>query len=197
MTVILPTFNRTLLPAEFIATKPIFRSIVCLAAQIAFVLILIGHITQDAIAASAKVALVHSNPVLGDVQTNVARLNSLVDQAFKGGAKVVVTPELATTGFSITRDQVLASLGFSAPYPELIAIESLAKQYKGYVAVGIAEVAAQGKVFNSIVLFGPTGRVASQEKRGLSGWHDRGELPFEIFATPYGELATIICSDSY
>jgi predicted amidohydrolase len=37
----------------------------------------------------------------------------------------------------------------------------------------------------------------TQKKRGLSGWHDRGNLPFNVITTPFGEIATIICSDSY
>ncbi len=67
----------------------------------------------------AKVALIHSNPVLGDVDTNLAVLESHVEEAFLNGANIVVTPEMATTGFSITMEQVLIDLGFTLPYPEL------------------------------------------------------------------------------
>jgi predicted amidohydrolase len=135
--------------------------------------------------------------VLGDDDTNVAELESLVAEAFQNGANIVVTPELATTGFSITRAQVIADLGFTSPYPELDTIRDLAIQNEGYVFVAIAEVTPAQAVYNTVVVFGPDGLLTTRQKRGLSGWHDRGIIPFDIISTIYGDLATLICSDSY
>lgn len=144
-----------------------------------------------------RVALLHTDPVLGDDDANVATLRSLVQSALTQGANIVVTPELATTGFSITRAQVVNDLGFTSPYPELAGIEALARQYAAYVLVGIAEVTPDQHVYNTVVVFGPNGRVATAEKRGLSGFHDRGVLPFEVIPTSYGDLGVMICSDVY
>lgn len=148
-------------------------------------------------AAPAKVALLHTNPVLGDDDHNVATLQVLVQRALAQGANIVVTPELATTGFAITREQVVNDLGFTAPYPELAGIEALARQHAAYVLIGIAEVTPDQHVYNTVVVFGPNGLVTTSEKRGLSGWHDRGVLPFEIIPTIYGDLGVMICSDVY
>src|SRR6185369_17267677 len=71
--------------------------------------------------------------------------------------------------------------------------------YRAYVLVAIAEVTptpAQ-QVYNTVVVFGPRGLVTTSEKRGLSGWHDRGILPFEVIPTIYGDLGVMICSDVY
>ncbi|MGK4006319.1 nitrilase-related carbon-nitrogen hydrolase [Sorangium sp. So ce1036] len=151
----------------------------------------------NAAAASAKVALIHSNPGLGEVTANVAALDALVEEAFQNGADIVVTPELATTGFSITREEAVDSLGFTSPYPELDNVRDLAMAYHGYVAVGIAEVTPSEGVYNTMVLFGPDGLIETQQKRGLSGWHDAGDIPFDVITTPYGDLGMLICSDSY
>jgi len=148
-------------------------------------------------AAPAKVALLHTNPVLGDDDHNVAALQSLVQRALAQGANIVLTPELATTGFAITRDQVVSDLGFTSPYPELAGIEALARQYAAYVLVGIAEVTPDQHVYNSVVVFGPNGLVTTEEKRGLSGFHDRGILPFDVIPTIYGDLGIMICSDVF
>ena len=152
---------------------------------------------SDAQAVPAKVALIHSNPVLFDVDSNLLTLESLISEAFQAGANIVVTPEMSTTGFSITREQVLSGLGFITPYPELSAIRDLAIQHQGYVFIAIAEVTVLDEVYNTVVVFGPNGLVTTQQKRARSGWHDRGVLPFEPIATPYGDIATLICSDSY
>jgi predicted amidohydrolase len=66
--------------------------------------------------------------------------------------------------------------------------------------VGIAEIApgdGGGKLYNSVVLFGPDNLVKVHRKRGIAGWNDRGDLPFDVVPTPYGDLGAIICSDSY
>lgn len=161
------------------------------------VALLLTLFSGSAAAVPAKVALIHSNPVLGDDDANVAELELLVAEAFQNGANIVVTPELATTGFSITRNQVIADLGFTSPYPELDNIRDLAIQNEGYVFVAIAEVTPAQAVYNTVVVFGPDGLLTTRQKRGLSGWHDRGIIPFDIIPTIYGDLATLICSDSY
>jgi predicted amidohydrolase len=147
--------------------------------------------------APAKVALLHTFPALGDDDANVATLETLVEVALLEGANIVVTPELATTGFAITRTQVENDLGFTSPFPELAAIEDLADQHDAYVLVAIAEVAPPSQVFNTVVVFGPDGLVTTVEKRGLTGFHDRGILPFDVIPTVYGDLGVMICSDSY
>jgi predicted amidohydrolase len=159
--------------------------------------LLLTLFSGSAAAVPAKIALIHSNPVLGDDDANVVELESLVAEAFQHGADIVVTPELATTGFSITRAQVIADLGFTSPYPELDDIRDLAIQNQGYVFIAIAEVTPAQAVYNTVVVFGPNGLLTTRQKRGLSGWHDRGIIPFDVIHTVYGDLATLICSDSY
>ena len=148
-------------------------------------------------ATPAKVALLHTFPVLGDVDQNVTTLESLVASALSQGANIVVTPELATTGFSITHDQVVNGLGFASPFPELDGIKALAIQHSAYVLVAIAEVTPDDLVFNTTVLFGPSGLISTAEKRGLSGFHERGVLPFDVIPTIYGDLGIMVCSDVY
>ncbi len=46
-----------------------------------------------------KVALAQLNPVVGDIVGNVAKIRSALLEGAKGGADVVVTPELALTGY--------------------------------------------------------------------------------------------------
>lgn len=175
-------------------SRPTLDSPLRLALGLAFALVLTA---ASAHALPAKIALIHFNPVLGDDDANLPPLNALVEEALEAGADIVVTPELATTGFSITREEVVADLGFTFPYPELDTIRDLADDHDAYVFVGIAEVTPEGGVYNTVVVFGPEGYLTKQQKRGLSGWHDRGIVPFEVIPTPYGDLGTMICSDVY
>ena len=146
---------------------------------------------------NVKIAIIHYFPALGEVEENTDGLTELIEEALENGANIVVTPELSTTGFSITREQVNDELGFIEPFTELEEIETLADEEDAYVFVGIAEKTNGDDIYNSVAIFGPDGYIGKQQKRGLSGWQERGGLPFDVIQTEYGEIASIICSDSY
>lgn len=154
-------------------------------------------VTAGARAVPGRVALLHLNPNLTELESNIALLNTMVGQAFESGANIVVTPELATTGYCLTRQQVIDQLGLTEPYPELATIRDLAVAHQGYVFVGLAEVTPEGGVLNAVAIFGPSGYIRSQAKRSLPLWHDRGTTPIEPITTPYGDIGVLICSDSY
>ncbi|WP_165374421.1 MULTISPECIES: nitrilase-related carbon-nitrogen hydrolase [Sorangium] len=145
---------------------------------------------------TVMVALLHMNPELGKRDQNIARIAQLVEESLTQGAKIVVAPELATTGYSITAAEVSTSLGSVSPFPELDRVRDLAERYAAYVVVGIAE-RTRASSFNSAAIFGPGGLLGVERKRGTTPWNARGDTPFKVISTPYGELAAVICSDTY
>lgn len=147
---------------------------------------------------ASKVALIHFNPKLGDLDANIQRLSALAEEAFRNGANIVVTPELSTTGYSIIKDQVMdKGLGLDSPFTRLNKIRELAIKHRGYVFVGLAEV-QRPEAYNSVVVFGPKGLLMTGRKRGVDPkWNTRGNVPFDVIQTPFGDLGAIICSDSY
>jgi len=150
---------------------------------------------------TTKVALIDFFPTLGELEPNVEALALWVEEAFAAGARIVVTPELATTGYAITSEQVTHGLGLENPFPQLAGLGDLAKRHGGYLFIGIAEIGrdttAAEALYNSVVIYGPEGLIGVQRKRGVAEWNVRGNLPFDVVATPYGDLAAVICSDSY
>jgi predicted amidohydrolase len=146
---------------------------------------------------ASKVALIHFNPKLHNLNANIQSLNAYVEEAFRNGANIVVAPELTTSGYSITLDQVMNGLGLDNPFIELSKIRGLAIEHRGYVFLGLAERQRAGKAFNSVVVFGPKGLVTTGRKRGIATWNTRGDVAFDVITTPFGDLGTIICSDSY
>ncbi|MCX7746613.1 MAG: hypothetical protein N2645_06965 [Clostridia bacterium] len=147
--------------------------------------------------AEGKIALLHFNPTLGDVNGNLTALEKLIHEAFDNGANIVVTPELSTTGYCVTRQQVFDGMGFTKPFNELNAIRDLAIEHNGYVVVAFAETTSDNKAYNSAAIFGPDGFIKTQDKRTLPLWHDSGNLPYDVVETPYGDLGVLICADSY
>lgn len=141
--------------------------------------------------------MIHFNPGLRNLDENIESLSALVEKAFNGGANIVVAPELSTTGFSVTLDQITNGLGLESPFTRLDKIRDLAVKHHGYVFVGLAEVRRPGKAYNSVAVFGPEGLLTTGRKRGIATWNTRGDVPFDVIQTPYGDLGTIICSDTY
>lgn len=150
---------------------------------------------------SYRAAVVTFRPILGDAAQNLAEIRKLVQTALKSGAKVVVLPEQATTGFGITREQA-PGLALAAPFSELEPLKRDAKRYRAAIAFGIVEKDGRsGKIYNSAVLIQPNGKLAIQRKRLASsesfGWNARGDTPIEVYDTPYGKLAVLICADTF
>ncbi len=144
----------------------------------------------------STIALLHFNPELGQKEENLRALEYYIREAFGNGADFVVTPELATSGYCITKEQVMAGLGFEEPFVELDPIRQLAIEHGGYVFIGLPEI--DGEVtYNSIVVFGPEGYVDKQRKRGKSDWHETGNLPLKVVETRYGDIGFLVCSDAY
>lgn len=146
---------------------------------------------------TSKIALVHYNPKLKNLGENLKQLKSLIGIALANGANFVVTPELATTGYSITENEVRLGLGIQAPFKELDEVKDLAKKYSAYVVIGIAEIGADGNLYNSAAILCPEGSFKVVRKRGTAGFNKRGDLPLVIINTKYGDVGVVICSDAY
>jgi predicted amidohydrolase len=151
---------------------------------------------------STLAAIIDFKPKLGDLAGNIRSIERLVSEALGNAAKIVVVPEQATTGFDITRAQALAGLAIASPFPELSGIIAAAKNAGALVTLGIAERDANSNaLYNSAVIILPSGEVRVQRKRLASsaafGWNDRGDTPFDIYPTPWGDVAVLICADTF
>jgi predicted amidohydrolase len=140
--------------------------------------------------------MLHIFPQLKQLQYNINLLNRLTLKALQNGANIVVAPELATTGYCITAQDVRGGLGLSAPFNSLGYIKNLAVQYSAYITLGIAEI-SNDSLYNSAIMFKPDGSYFLQRKRGLAGWNARGNIPFNVVPTKYGNIGLAICSDTY
>ncbi len=106
------------------------------------------------------VAAVQFEPTLNDKRGNVDRLLPLVTEAAEAGARVIVTPEMATTGYCWYDRREIADLVEPIPGPTTEVFGEIARQYGCYIVVGMPEVnSATGIYYNSAALVGPDGLV--------------------------------------
>ncbi len=138
---------------------------------------------------------------LGEKEWNCARLEELVTEAAREGAKVIVTPEMGTTGYCWRDRAEVAPLTEPVPGPITERFGALARRLDCYLVIGLAECDPQTDLYyNTAVLLGPDGLVVSYRKThdyiSEPRWAAESFLPPPVVETPYGRLGIIICMDA-
>lgn len=171
---------------------------------------------------TVKVAAVQCPSDLGDVAGNTQRLTRLVNDAAEAGAKFVVLPETAITGYlsqDLTTnwhlpDWPLARVftgkdprpfAETVPGPSTEHFTALAKQHGIYLTIPLLEklpgLAAEPKLFNTVCLASPQGKLVGHYRK-LSpwphpekSWATAGDRGVQTYDTEYGRVGLAICFD--
>jgi predicted amidohydrolase len=148
------------------------------------------------------VAALQTHPVIGDVERNLAGITAAVTSAASAGARLVVLPELCTTGYMFAdRDEALP---LAEPVPSGPATQSLlalCRDLDLYLAAGIAERGDGDALYNSAVLLGPAGHIGTYRKLHL--WDNEntifrpGDAGLPVYQTPLGNIGLLICYDAW
>ena len=161
---------------------------------------LISFNTFAAAPSPFKVASIEFNPQFHARDKNFQKMASLIADATKNGAKLILFPEMSTTGYLYHSRKEIAPYVDSIPGVTTTFFQRLAKKYNVYIVVGMPEKSKANIYYNSAFLVGPKGLIGSYRKNNLftleSTWAARGEgIP--VFHTPLGNIAIIICYDDY
>ncbi|HEY0757055.1 MAG TPA: nitrilase-related carbon-nitrogen hydrolase [Ktedonobacteraceae bacterium] len=148
-----------------------------------------------------RVAAIQFNPRQGKKEENIERLLKFIEEAARQEARLIVLPEMATTGYCwVSREEV-------APYVEPVPgnttqrCAELAARYDCYIALGLAELDPDsGVYYNAMALIGPQGVVGTYRKVhsyiSEPRWARDGDLGFPVWETPLGRLSAAICMDA-
>lgn len=151
--------------------------------------------------ATVTVACVQMEPKVGHVADNVAHSVGLIEKAAEAGAKLIVLPELANSGYVFASREEAFALAESIPDgPTCKAWAEVCARRGVWLVAGIAERAGE-VLFNSAVLIGPEGHIGTFRKVHL--WNEEnlffepGDLGFPVFRTPLGRIGMLICYDGW
>jgi predicted amidohydrolase len=149
-----------------------------------------------------RTAFLHLAPRSGEPDANRASLAEAVTAAGRSGARLVLAPELAISGYCFRNRDEAASLAEPAAGPTLQALAPLCREYGLYVAVGILERdAGTGLLHNSALLVGPGGCALGLHRKLLAerAWATPGlaRQAGSLVMTPWGQIALQVCADSY
>ena len=152
--------------------------------------------------ATVRIAGIVLKWVRGDKEANWRRLEPMVREADKGGARVVVTTECFLDGYAIQDKSIpleeYRALGERIPDGKYFKrLAALAAGLKIYLVAGMTE--ADGELrYNTSVLIGPDGQLLGKyRKRALEHELVRNTpgTNTPAFNTDFGRLGLMICAD--
>lgn len=140
------------------------------------------------------VASIQMDCILNDKKANLSKAEEMVISAAEKGAKLIVLPELFSTGYRVEeQDEALAE-----PIPGATTewMQQLAARYGTYLIGAIIEAGENGALYDTAVVVGPEGYIASHRKMHL--WGDEckrfktGES-IDVVELPFGKIGLQIC----
>jgi len=168
-----------------------------------------------------KVALVQCSSDLGAVEANTRKLTGLVEEAATNGAKIIVLPETAITGYlsqDLKTNWCLPGRpledGFTSKDPRLFAepvpgpstkhFSMLAGRLCVYLTIPFMECEGEGeslRLFNTVCLASPQGKIVAHYRKLTpwphpeKSWATPGDRGVQAFDTEYGRVGLAICYD--
>ena len=143
-----------------------------------------------------RVGFIQSNPVFGEVEYNLSKVESLLTQYT---ADLMILPELFSTGYHFLNQKEVLKL--SEPIPEGPTTQTLIRicdKNQISIIAGIAE-RNENRSYNSAVVIGPNGYLGKYRKIHLFGTEkscfDQGDLPLKIFNIGAARVGVMICFD--
>ncbi len=147
-----------------------------------------------------RIAAVQMDVRLADVAGNLAAMSDRAETAQTNGAKLVIFPECALTGYCFDSRAEALPYAQSIPGPATEAMTSLCRELNIHVVFGLLE-AAGDQLYNAAAFVGPEGLVASYRKvhlpwLGIDRYTDYGDRPFAVHAAGDVRVGLNICYDA-
>jgi predicted amidohydrolase len=137
---------------------------------------------------------------LGDMTGNLGQVRRGLHQAADKGARLIVFPECALTGYCFTSNEEALPLAQSLPGPASEALAEQCRRRNVFVIAGLLERGERGELFNSCMLIGPAGFIASYRKihlpcLGIDRFTTPGNRPFAAHDLGGLRVGMNICYD--
>jgi 5-aminopentanamidase len=148
---------------------------------------------------SVRVACAQVAPTVGDLVGNRRLARDAVREAVSAGARVVVLPELVTSGYVFESVEEVRSCAESAEGPALRGWSEEAAAGDAIVVGGFCELGADGALFNSAAVVAASGVLAVYRKIHLWDreplFFEPGSEPAPVVETSVGRIGVGVCYD--
>lgn len=148
---------------------------------------------------SVRVAGVQLDVAIGEVEANLRRIEKYAREAAAGGAKLVVFPEAALTGYCFETFEEARKYAQPIPGPAAERVAALCRELGVYVVFGMVE-GDEDRIYNAAVLVGPEGLVGKYRKihlpyLGLDRFVTPGECEPVVYDVAGLKIGVNICYD--
>lgn len=144
------------------------------------------------------VAAVQFKPELLNVQRNLAAAQQMAFEAASKGARVIVLPELCTSGYVFGSPREASDCAQTRDGYQTEAFIPIARRYNCHIVFGYPEL-YEGELYNSAALVGPRGLEGNFQKHNRWGndnvWAKPSEVTPAVAVTAAGRLGVLICRD--
>lgn len=166
-----------------------------------------------------KLALVQAEPILFDKKACIDKTISLIKETKKENPDLIVFPELfipgypvgMNFGFSVGKRDENGRKDWLRYYKasivegdeDFLKLKKCAIDLKSYLSIGFSERdKISGSLYNSNVIFEPDGSYKIHRKLKPTGservvWADADKNYFPITKSPWGNMGSLICWESY
>ncbi len=148
-----------------------------------------------------KIACVQMDCHLADKERNLAAIRERLQIAASAGARLIVLPECALTGYAYSSKAEAWPAAETVPGPSTMAVADDCRRLGTWTVVGSLErVDASGDLFNVAILIGPAGVVATYRKvhlpyLGVDRYVTPGDRPFAVHDLGGLRVGMNICYD--
>ena len=151
------------------------------------------------IASSYRVAAVQMEPKLGRLDANLEQILNWLEPAAMAGAKLVVFPECALSGYGFSSRQEGLDHAVSLDSAPVRKVVAACERHQCFCIFGLLERDGD-RLFNACVLVGPSGVVGSYRKvhlpfLGIDMFVDPGDRPFAVHDAGGLKVGMHICYD--
>jgi 5-aminopentanamidase len=147
-----------------------------------------------------KIAGVQMDCIFADVPRNLAAVRRGLADAAARGARLVVFPECALTGYGYRGKEEALPHAQPLPGPASDALAEDCRRLGVFTVCGLLERGGGGELFNSCLLVGPAGLVGSYRKihlpyMGIDRFATPGDRPFAVHDLGGLRVGINICYD--
>jgi predicted amidohydrolase len=146
-----------------------------------------------------KIAGVQMEPKMLEKEHNLSRCLEMIQVTAKKGARLIVFPECALTGYCFSSLGEALPLAEPIPGPSTDKLTAACRELNVYVVIGLMEK-DRNRCYNAAAFIGPQGLVGKHRKvhlpyLGVDRFVNHGDLPFTVYDTEVGRMGIGICYD--
>jgi predicted amidohydrolase len=150
--------------------------------------------------ATFKIACAQFDCHIGDKAYNLERMRLLLREAAKAGARLVIFPECALTGYGFESIEEAQPHGETLPGPASDKLAAECRSLDTFAIFGCLERTQEAGIFNAAALVGPDGFIAAYRKvhlpfLGVDRFANHGDRPFAVHDAGGLRLGMNICYD--